>query len=88
MQVLNDGGAIYNSFNDVANPCEDVVIRRNVVFYQDACPRDGSHAYYLDERSVNCVIEENLAINTGWPCQLHMTQGCSLVNNIFISNTV
>jgi len=84
MQVLHDGGAIYNSFNGVANPCKDVIIRRNVAFFKSAGPRAQSHAYYLDERSVDCVIEENLALNTSWPCHVHMTEDCTVRDNVFI----
>lgn len=84
MQVLHDGGAIYNSYNSMANPCRDVVIRGNLVSYKDKVARPRTRAYYLDEQSWNCLIEGNVAINTRAPCFLHMTTDCVVRNNVFI----
>jgi hypothetical protein len=84
MQVLHDGGAIYNSYNSMANPCRDVVIRANLVFYKDRKARPRARAYYLDEQSWNCLVEGNVAVNTRAPCFLHITTDCTVRNNVFI----
>ena len=75
MQVLNDGGAIY------CFAPRDLIMRGNIVRGSSGTR---AHAYYLDERAENCVVEKNLAVNTTWPVHNHMTKNCFIRNNVFI----
>ncbi|MDP6358430.1 MAG: right-handed parallel beta-helix repeat-containing protein [Planctomycetota bacterium] len=81
MKVLDDGAAIYNSHNGVCNPCREVTIRGNVV--RGASGKVAS-AYYLDELSVDCTVEENLAVNTMWPSHNHLSRNCTIRQNVFL----
>jgi len=77
MQVLNDGGAIY------CFAPEELIMRGNVV---RGASGTRAHAYYLDERAENCVVENNLAVDTTWPVHNHMTKNCIIRNNVFIDS--
>ena len=60
IRVLHDGGAIYNSYNSMANPCRDVVIRGNLVFYKDK-----SATAYGDMRDAADVRDTGLWVAVG-----------------------
>ncbi len=80
MQELHDGAAIYGG-------AKGAIIRRNVV-------RDiievgkgyGVSSYYMDEKSRDCIVENNVSIGVKRPCHNHMTLNCVLRNNVFISD--
>ncbi len=80
MEVLNDGAAIYVTF------CKDFVICHNVVRGNSGRNGTLAHAYYLDEQAENCVVEENLAVNTGWPSHNHMARRCLIRRNVFLDD--
>ena len=79
MQVMQDGGAIY-TING-----QRVIIRGNIVRGEVAPgqPPRLSHAYYLDEQSEDCLVEGNLAVNTGWPSLNHMGRRNTIRRNVF-----
>jgi hypothetical protein len=78
MQVLNDGAAIYIGF------ATGMVVRGNIVRgHRGSGP---AHAYYMDEMSDSCVVENNLAVDTAWPSHNHMTKHCIIRNNIFMDH--
>jgi hypothetical protein len=78
MKVLHDGAAIYMF---AATNC---VLRGN--FARDIIDRGGygASAYYLDERSVGCVVEQNLAVRVDWPVHNHMATNNIIRDNVFI----
>ena len=80
MKVLHDGAAIYMF---AADRC---VLRGNVA--RDITDRGGYpvSAYYLDERSTNCVVEENLALRVSWPAHNHMATNNVIRCNVFIAS--
>lgn len=75
MKELDDGAAIY------VFGAKRTVYRSNI-----AIGRTGrlAHAYYLDEQCDECLVEGNLALNTGWPSHNHMARNCTIRNNIFV----
>jgi len=78
MQVLHDGGAIYGNLTRC-------VLRRNVV--HDVVPDGkgfGVHAYYPDEGSRDCLIEDNYAEGVGTPSHNHMTVRTVVRGNTFV----
>jgi len=77
METLDDGAAIYSYALKYG------VYRGNVAIGSGS-PTRLSHAYYLDELSVGSVVEQNLAIDTGWPSHNHMLEFCAIRDNIFI----
>ena len=44
-------------------------------------------AYYLDERSENCLVEGNLSVGVVRPSHNHMAKGNTIRNNVFVSDT-
>jgi hypothetical protein len=44
----------------------------------------GASAYYLDERSENCLVEGNLSIGIARPSHNHMAKRNTIRNNVFI----
>jgi hypothetical protein len=79
MRVLHDGAAFY------CGTSLGLKLRRNVVRDIAAVGKGyGASAYYLDERSEDCVVEGNVAINVRRPTHNHMTLNCTLRNNVFI----
>jgi len=78
MKVLHDGGAIYVFAG------KNTVLRRNVARDFTDTGGYGASAYYLDERSEGCVVEENLSVNVGWPSHNHMAKGNTIRNNVFV----
>jgi hypothetical protein len=78
MKVLHDGAAIYLFAG------KNCVIRGNIV--RDIVDHGGygASAFYLDERSENCVIEDNLAWHVAWIFQNHMARGNILRHNVAV----
>lgn len=78
MKVLHDGGAIYIF---AGRGC---VLRGNVARDFVDTGGYGASAYYLDERSTGCVVENNLALRVSWPSHNHMATNNIIRNNVFI----
>ncbi|OHB65277.1 MAG: hypothetical protein A2168_00175 [Planctomycetes bacterium RBG_13_50_24] len=80
MKELHDGGGIYCFAG------KDLVLRGN--FIRDIIDTGGygASAYYLDERSENCLVEGNLSVGIVRPSHNHMAKGNTIRNNIFISD--
>ena len=80
MLELRDGGAIYTYEG------KNIIVRGNFARNIAAVYDDyGTCAYYLDERSENCLVENNLSINIGWPSHNHKARNNAIRNNIFIN---
>ncbi len=80
MKELRDGGCIYVIDGD------GVVIRGNLARDTSAVFDDyGVCAYYLDERSENCLVEGNLSVNISWPSHNHKAKSNTIRNNVFIN---
>ena len=79
MQVLHDGGAIYGGLTRC-------VLRGNVV--HDIVSNGagyGVHAYYADEGSRDCVVEDNYAEGVQTPIHNHMTFRTTVRNNTLVN---
>jgi hypothetical protein len=76
-QMMVDGGAIYCYGGD------STIYRNNVVMYSQGNTTEG-WSYYFDELSDNCIMENNLAVNTIVPMHHHMAEGVTIRNNVFI----
>jgi len=78
MLELHDGGGIYCFAG------KDLVLRGN--FIRDIVDTGGygASAYYLDERSENCLVEGNLSIGVVRPSHNHMAKSNTIRNNVFI----
>jgi hypothetical protein len=46
----------------------------------------GASAYYLDERSENCLVEGNLSVGIARPSHNHMAKNNTIRNNVFIND--
>jgi hypothetical protein len=81
MKELHDGGGIYCFAG------KDLVLRGN--FIRDIIDTGGygASAYYLDERSENCLVEGNLSVGILRPSHNHMAKGNTIRNNVFISDS-
>jgi hypothetical protein len=81
MLELHDGGGIYCFAG------KDLVLRGN--FIRDIVDTGGygASAYYLDERSENCLVEGNLSVGIVRPSHNHMAKSNTIRNNVFISDT-
>ena len=81
MEELHDGGGIYCFAG------KGLVLRGN--FIRDIIDTGGygASAYYLDERSENCLVEGNLSIGVIRPSHNHMAHDNTIRNNVFISST-
>jgi hypothetical protein len=79
MQELHDGAGIYCFAGN------GLVLRGN--FIRDIIDTGGygASAYYLDERSENCLVEGNLSVGIVRPSHNHMAKRNTIRNNIFIS---
>ena len=77
METLDDGAAIYSFALRYG-------LYRGNVAIGSGSPTRLSHAFYLDEQSVGSVVEQNLAIDTGWPSHNHILECCTIRDNIFI----
>lgn len=78
MLKLHDGAGIYCFAG------KDLVLRAN--FIRDIIDTGGygASAYYLDERSANCLVERNLSLNVARPCHNHMAKNNAIRNNVFV----
>jgi hypothetical protein len=76
-QMMVDGGAIYCYGGD------STIYRKNAVLYPTGNATEG-WTYYFDELSINCIMENNLAVNTIVPMHHHMAEGVTIRNNLFI----
>jgi hypothetical protein len=78
MLELHDGGGIYCFAG------KDLLLRGN--FIRDIIDTGGygASAYYLDERSENCLVEGNLSVGIVRPSHNHMAKGNTIRNNVFI----
>jgi hypothetical protein len=78
MKTLHDGAAIYMF---AAKNC---IMRGN--FARDITDLGGygASAYYLDERSEGCVVENNLSLRVKWPFHNHMALKNTIRNNVAI----
>lgn len=77
MNVLDDGAAVY------CYGLKHGLYRGNVTI-GSAIKGRIAHAYYLDELSDGSVVEDNLAIDTCWASHNHMSENCTLRNNLFL----
>jgi hypothetical protein len=80
MLELHDGGGIYCFAGN------GLVLRGNFIRDIPDTGGYGSSAYYLDERSENCIVEGNLSLNVGRPTHNHMAKNNAIRNNVFICN--
>ncbi|MHC4519340.1 MAG: right-handed parallel beta-helix repeat-containing protein, partial [Planctomycetota bacterium] len=80
MLELHDGGGIYCFAG------KGLVLRGN--FIRDIVDTGGygASAYYLDERSENCLVEGNLSVNVVRPSHNHMAKNNAIRNNVFIND--
>ncbi len=78
MLELHDGGGIYCFAGN------GLVLRGNFIRDIPETGGYGSSAYYLDERSENCLVEGNLSLNVGRPSHNHMAKNNTIRNNVFI----
>ena len=78
MLELHDGGGIYCFAG------KGLVLRGNFVRDIPDTGGYGSSAYYLDERSENCIVEGNLSIRVARPTHNHMAKNNTIRNNVFI----
>ena len=79
MQVLHDGAAIYGNLTRC-------VLRGNVVHDIVASGAGfGVHAYYADEGSRDCLIEDNYAEGVAVPLHNHMTLRTTIRNNTLVN---
>jgi len=78
MLELHDGGGIYCFAG------KGLVLRGNFIRDIPDTGGYGSSAYYLDERSENCIVEGNLSFNVGRPTHNHMAKNNTIRNNVFI----
>jgi hypothetical protein len=78
MQVLHDGGGIYCFAG------KNMVLRGNLIHDIDDTGGYGSSAYYLDERSEDCVVEGNLSYGVARPSHNHMALKNTIRNNVFV----
>jgi hypothetical protein len=77
MQVLHDGGGIYCFAG------RNTVLRGNHIHDITNTGGYGSSAYYLDERSENCVVEGNLSYGVARPAHNHMAHHNTIRGNVF-----
>ncbi|MHC4240775.1 MAG: right-handed parallel beta-helix repeat-containing protein [Planctomycetota bacterium] len=80
MQELHDGAGIYCFAGN------GLVLRGN--FIRDIVDTGGygASAYYLDERSENCLVEGNLSVGIVRSSHNHMAKRNTIRNNVFISD--
>ena len=76
-QTMIDGGAIYMYGGD------STIYRYNAVLAPKGNKTEG-WTYYFDELSVNCIMDNNLAVNTIVPTHHHMADKITITNNLFI----
>lgn len=80
MTELHDGGGIYCFAGN------GLVLRGNLIRDIIDTGGYGASAYYLDERSENCIVEGNLSVGIVRPSHNHMAKNNTIRNNVFISD--
>ena len=80
MQELHDGAGIYCFAG------KGLVLRGNFIYDIVDTGGYGASAYYLDERSENCLVEGNLSVNVARPSHNHMAVNNTIRNNVFVTN--
>ncbi len=80
MMELHDGGGIYCFAGN------ELVLRGNFIHDIPDTGGYGSSAYYLDERSENCVVENNVSLRVQRPSHNHMAKNNTLRNNVFVTD--
>jgi hypothetical protein len=78
MQDLYDGAGIYITF------CSEALVKHNFIRDIKDSPGAGTSAYYLDEKAVDCLVEENLEINVPRPSHNHISRNNIFRNNLFV----
>jgi hypothetical protein len=78
MQDLYDGAGIYITF------CENVRMRGNVVRDIKKSAGAGTSAYYMDEKTINSVLDGNICIDVARPMHNHISNNNTICNNVFI----
>ncbi len=81
MQELHDGAGIYCFAG------KDLILRGNYIRDIIDTGGYGASAYYLDERSEDCLVEGNLSVGIIRPSHNHMAKRNTIRNNVFISDT-
>ena len=79
--VMKDGGGIYCFTGD------STIYRHNAVLLDRGNNTIEGRSFYFDEMSKNCIMENNLAVNTLYPVHLHMANETIIRNNIFIDQS-
>ncbi len=79
MTELHDGGGIYCFAG------KDLVLRGNFIHDIIDTGGYGASAYYLDERSEDCLVEGNLSVGIVRPSHNHMALKNTIRNNVFVS---
>lgn len=78
MLELHDGGAIYMFAG------KGSVMRGNFAFDILDTGGYGASAFYLDERSEDCIVEKNVSIGIARPSHNHMAKRNIIRNNVFV----
>jgi hypothetical protein len=78
MQDLYDGAGIYITF------CQNALVKNNFIRDIKDAPGAGTSAYYLDEKSIDCIVEENMEINVPRASHNHISSGNIFRNNVFV----
>jgi hypothetical protein len=78
MQDLYDGAGIYITF------CQNALVKNNFIRDIKDAPGAGTSAYYLDEKAVDCIVEENIEINVPRASHNHISSGNIFRNNVFV----
>ncbi|MBD3182720.1 hypothetical protein GF312_10530 [Candidatus Poribacteria bacterium] len=78
MQMLHDGAGIYCFAGD------NLRLSQNFIYDIEDTGGYGASAYYLDERSTGCVVENNVSVNVARPSHNHMAVDNTIRNNVFV----
>ena len=80
MQELHDGAGIYCFAG------KGLVLRGNYIHDILDTGGYGASAYYLDERSEDCLVEGNLSVNVARPSHNHMALNNTICHNVFLTD--
>jgi hypothetical protein len=78
MQDLYDGAGVYITF------CSNALVKHNIIRDIKDAPGAGTSAYYLDELTVDALIEENIEIDVPRASHNHISSNNTFRNNFFI----
>ncbi len=81
MKELHDGGGIYCFAG------KELVLKGNYIRDIIDTGGYGASAYYLDERSENCLVEGNLSVGIARPSHNHMARNNTIRGNVFVCNS-